>query len=101
MGFVVGGVILQVAANGGSHLRVFALLFLAAAVARSISAALLSRHREPLPPADRAPLPSLGQLMTSLVRETNGSVLCYLLVAQFAIQISGPYFTPFMLGHLG
>ena len=38
--------------------------------------------------------------MASLVQNTNGPVLAYLLLSQAAVQVAGPYFTPFMLGHL-
>ena len=38
--------------------------------------------------------------MASLARDTNGPVLAYLLLSQAAVQVAGPYFTPFMLGHL-
>ena len=99
-GFVLGGVVLQAAAGSGYALRAFALLFLVAAVARFLSASLLRRQREPLPPGSRLSLPPPRKLMASLAHDTNGPVLAYLLLSQAAVQIAGPYFTPFMLGHL-
>ena len=99
-GFVLGGVVLQAAAGSGYALRAFALLFLVAALARFLSASLLRRQREPMPPGSRLSLPPLGKLVASLVQNTNGPVLAYLLLSQAAVQVAGPYFTPFMLGHL-
>ena len=92
---------LQAAAGGRYHIRAFAFLFLAAAVARFLSARCLSSQREPLPPGKRLHSPPLGKLIASLARDTNGRLLVYLLAAQAGVQIAGPYFTPFMLGHLG
>ena len=99
-GFVVGGLVLHAAGSGGGAVRAFAVLFLVAAAARFLSTALLRRQREPQPPGKRLLLPPLGKLMTSLARDTNGPVLAYLLLSQAAVQVAGPYFTPFMLGHL-
>jgi MFS family permease len=53
-----------------------------------------------MPPGSRLSLPPPGKLMASLAQNTNGPVLAYLLLSQAAVQIAGPYFTPFMLGHL-
>jgi MFS family permease len=100
-GFVAGGLTLQAAAGGRYHVRAFAVLFLAAAVARFLSASCLFSQREPLPPGRRLHSPPLGKLIASLARDTNGPLLIYLLAAQAGVQIAGPYFTPFMLGHLG
>ena len=100
-GFVAGGLMLQVAAGGRFQIRAFAFLFLAAAVARFLSASFLFSQHEPLPPGKRLHSPPLGKLIASLAHDTNGPLLVYLLAAQAGVQIAGPYFTPFMLGHLG
>ena len=52
-GFVLGGVALQAAAQGSRHLYAFALLFFVAGGVRFVSAGLLSRQREPVPPPKR------------------------------------------------
>jgi MFS family permease len=108
-GFVLGGVLLQVGkgadAAGAAHtirweLAAFAALFLVAAVSRYVSAWCLSRQSEP----------SAGKLSDRRVgwrewrfrlRSDSGArLVLYLMLVQVAVQISGPYFTPFMLQDL-
>jgi MFS family permease len=103
-GFLAGGAALE--ASGPDHRRLesFALLFLVAAAARSASVWCLSRQGDPLPPADAPsgspPAMRFRQLTGALVRYGNGRTLVYLLAAQAAVQIAGPYFTPYMLEEL-
>lgn len=96
-GFVIGGFSLQAGAQWGKPLLAFALLFVIAGACRSISAWFLASQSEP-------PLPAIGQrhvpareFFTRVVRPGDGRLLLYLLGVQAAVQISGPYFTPFML----
>ena len=99
-GFVLGGIALQAAAQDGSHLYAFALLFFVAGGARFVSAGLLSRQREPVPPPKRILAAGPRAALASLSENLNGRLLIYLLATQAAVQIAGPYFTPFMLGRL-
>ena len=100
LGFVGGGVTLQMADRWGIPLAVFALLFLIAAASRFISAGLLAGQREPQPPRCDLPRPSLTTIVHALTAGANGRLLSYLMAAQAAVQISGPYFNPYMLGEL-
>ena len=99
LGFVGGGVALEVANRWGTPLTMFAFLFLAAAAARFTSARLLASQRSP---NRRAGLDRLrcGAAFRALADGDNGRLLLYLLAAQAAMQIAGPYFNPYMLGEL-
>jgi hypothetical protein len=98
-GFLAGGIALQAAGRLGVPLAVFAALFFLAAVSRFVSVSLLTRHREPQPPR-RAPAFSPAGAFRSLITGEKGRLLLYVMAAQAAVQISSPYFTPFMLGEL-
>ena len=98
-GFVAGGVALHGASPRGSVLLVFAGLFLAAAASRLMSAWLLTTQSELGSPRHQR-LPSLRTLFVSLAGGPNARVLFYLLAAQVGVQISAPYFNPYMLGRL-
>ncbi len=100
LGFVGGGLALQFADQWGIPLAVFALLFLAASASRFTSAGLLASQREPQPPRSSAPRPSLTAIFRALTDGANGRLLLYLMAAQAAVQIAGPYFNPYMLGEL-
>src|SRR5690606_34537130 len=52
----------------------------------------------PLPAAYRV-IP-FGEMVGRVFRGPDGRLLRYMLAMQFAVQVSGPYFTPFMLGRL-
>jgi hypothetical protein len=99
-GFVVGGVTLQAASGGNGHLWAFGLLFLAAAGSRLLSSCLLARQSEPQPPPRGSDRPAPCGLWDALGEATKGPVLVYLLATQMAVQVAGPYFNPYMLGHL-
>jgi len=100
LGFVGGGVALQLADRFGIPLAVFALLFFMATASRLTSAGLLASQREPQPPRLGAPRLSLSAIFHSLTEGANGRLLLYLMASQAAVQISSPYFNPYMLGEL-
>jgi MFS family permease len=100
LGFVGGGVALQLADRWGISLAVFALLFFLASASRFTSAGLLASQREPLPLQNGAPRPSLKAIFRALTDGANGRLLLYLMAAQAAVQIAGPYVNPYMLGEL-
>ena len=50
--------------------------------------------------AERSARPSLTAIFHTLTDGANGRLLLYLMAAQAAVQISGPYFNPYMLGEL-
>jgi MFS family permease len=100
VGLVGAGLSLQMGESLGQPLTAFAIIFSAAGVARFISAALLFRQSEPHKPDDEHRLVSWPQFIARFRHGADGRLLLYMLAMQFAVQISGPYFTPFMLEKL-
>ncbi|MGO9111893.1 MAG: MFS transporter [Thermoguttaceae bacterium] len=100
LGFVGGGVALQLADGWGIPLTVFALLFFIASASRFTSASVLASQREPQPPRSGTPRPALTAIFSLLTDGPNGRLLLYLMAAQAAVQIAGPYFNPYMLSEL-
>ncbi len=89
--------------RGSHHLggtTAFGVLFACAALARLVSARYLARQSEPAGlAASHRSLP-LAQIRRALRGREAKRVLVYLLAMQVVVQISAPYFTPFMLGPL-
>lgn len=99
-GFVAGGLSLQAGAAWGKPLWAFAVLFLVAGICRSISVAFLASQSEALPTAPVQRHVPAREFCARVLRPGQGRLLLYLLGVQGAVQISGPYFTPFMLKQL-
>jgi predicted MFS family arabinose efflux permease len=99
LGLATGGIILELGKGGNWLTHAFAALFLAAMVSRLFSAAFLSLQQEPTPP-NRPRLPRLGELWAAVRGKTVSRGILYMLAAQVACQIAGPYFNPYMLGQL-
>lgn len=96
-GFVVGGLALQYGQFAGRELMVFAAIFLTAAGARFLSGCFVATQSEPSRGKVIEERVSLRDLFSTGGRISGGSLVVYLLAMQVAVQISGPYFTPFML----
>ncbi|MBX3413890.1 MAG: MFS transporter [Pirellulales bacterium] len=100
VGFLAGGLLLQAGTAQGDPLTAFAILFGVALLSRSISSYCLASQSEPKSSiaAERyvGPLELLGRIR----RGGDGALLLYLLSVQVAVQISGPFFTPFMIREL-
>lgn len=99
-GFVLGGVTLQFGATLNYLLPAFALVFLGAAAARTISCFCLSKQSEPVAPAAESLAWNPRSLWQCLTVDGSARLLVYLVAVQAAVQISGPYFTPYMLREL-
>lgn len=99
-GFLIGGIALQWGAAAGHRLLTFALLFLIAAICRFISACFLASQSEPKPTAEDHRHVSPREFLGRLKGSADGRLLLYLLAVQVSVQIAGPFFTPYMLGHL-
>jgi MFS family permease len=98
-GFLIGGIALQWAGTD-RVLMVYAGLFSAACLCRLISAWMLSRQSEPIPvPRQMRQIP-LSRVFSHLRGKSGGQLLVYLVGVQAAVQMSGPYFTPFMFRKL-
>lgn len=99
-GFLAGGLALQYGKSTGQLLPLFAIIFSIAAACRLISAKYLSRQTE----STQMNGPQVHVTAVELFRRIwNGGserLLLYFLAVQVAVQISGPYFSPFMLGQM-
>jgi MFS family permease len=99
LGLILGGIALQIGKNHSWQLTAFGAIFLAAAACRFLSAAFLARQSEPS--GGNVPLRrvTFRQFFADR-RGSGGRLVLYLLAVQVAVQISGPYFAPFMLKDL-
>ena len=100
LGFVIGGVALQIGAATGHRLWAFALVFLAAAASRIASARFLASQHELPSPGIRLRWPRIDQIRDHAMKDRRVRVIGYLLAVQLAVQMASPYFTPYMLRHL-
>jgi MFS family permease len=100
VGFLLGGMTLQLGAAWDHRLWAFATIFLLSAACRYTSAALLASQSEPCPPGDDHRRVRLPEFLARLRHGSDGRLLVYLLCVQGAVQIAGPFFAPFMLSHL-
>jgi MFS family permease len=99
-GFVVGGIALQVGHSHGFELAPFALLFLLAAIGRIFSANYLKSQSDCSPVVKRQTSRPWKDFFELTTKGGNSRVILFVLAAQLGCQISGPYFTPYMLKHL-
>jgi MFS family permease len=76
------------------------MIFLGAGFGRAVSSWFLASQSEPVRPDEREQSVKLIDFLRRLGRGTDGKLLLYLLAVQASVQISGPYFTPYMLRHL-
>lgn len=100
VGFLGGGITLQIWTKLDARLMAFGLLFWVAAAARFVSVHFLSRQGDPVSPGGEPLSLRWTDLRALFTAHGNAKTLLYLLAAQAAVQISGPYFTPYMLGQL-
>jgi MFS family permease len=100
LGVVAGGAALQLASARDVVMPTFALLFAAACLSRTVSAAFLSRQSEPAGLPRSHQVVSLRELLRRVRSSADGRLLAYMLFVQAAVQVAGPFFTPYMLGQL-
>jgi MFS family permease len=98
-GLVGTGLLLQWQAESLGPLA-YAIPFGAAGLARLISGFCLVRQSEPEPVPREASGAGFGERARRLMRGPGGRVLSYMLALQIAVQISGPFFAPYMLSGL-
>lgn len=97
LGFVGAGMALQYGNSRGATLLAFAALFAAAGLSRFVSAIALARKTEPVAPSGADRHVSLREFASRIGRRADGKFLLYLMAVQAAVQLSGPFFTPYML----
>jgi len=100
VGLLVAGISLELGELGGHLLSVFAIIFTVAALARFFSAWMLARQSEAPRHLEAAQKVTLREWISRARRTPDGHLLFYMFLVQVAVQISGPFFTPFMLGRL-
>lgn len=100
LGFLIGGAGLQLASGRGQPLTAFFLMFLVAGACRAVSAWHLAQQSEPQPPHDGHRIVAPWELLRRCRSNGDGRLLVYLLSVHAAVQIAGPYFTPYMLRKL-
>lgn len=100
IGFLAGGLALQWSDQSDHVLIAYAALFGVAGLCRIISVAMLALQSEPTPiPPNMKKIPLLKSFK-HLRNQSSGRLLMYLVAVQASAQISGPYFTPYMLQKL-
>jgi len=100
VGFLAGGLSLQYGKQHGIVLKMFAAIFAVAFVCRIISARFLSRQTESAHLNGPQLHVGFGELLQRIRTGSSERLLLYFLAVQVAVQISGPYFSPFMLGQM-
>ncbi len=100
LGFLAGGAALQYGKSVDHTLLAFAAIFAVAGLCRGISARYLSQQHENPAKMRRQVHVSLGELIGRIRKGGSERMLLYFLAVQVAVQISGPYFTPYMLKQL-
>jgi MFS family permease len=97
IGFVTGGVALQLGKANGWLVAAFVGIFLIGSASRFVSAWFLTRQSEPSRGKYVVRNVSLREVFSRTSGDVGVPLVLYLLAVQTAVQISGPYFTPFML----
>jgi MFS family permease len=99
VGFVIGGLALHAGKTSGHLLLAFVAVFLLGAACRFTSARFLSHQSEPSRGRYQLRQVPIMSLFQSTSKGAGAPLVVYLLAMQTAVQISGPYFAPFMLAH--
>jgi MFS family permease len=99
-GLFLGGVILDAAKHLGHPLLGFVVLFAIGALARTVSARLLTLQSEPHPPRPGEAILTGGDLWRRVRRGPEGHLLVYLAFMTATVALASPYFTPYLLEHL-
>ncbi|MCG6157468.1 MFS transporter [Rubinisphaera margarita] len=99
-GFMSAGLLLQWASDNDVLLTAYAVLFGVAAFCRLISALMLAGQSEPIPIPPLMTRQPLRRIFADVCKGPGGQLLMFLVAVQAAVQLSGPYFTPFMFNNL-
>ncbi len=99
-GLIAGGASLQVWQDAQRPLLLFAALFGIALLARAVSARFLASQSAPEGVPEDSLRISPGAFWATFRNPAHGRLLLYLIGITMVVNISAPYFTPFMLGPL-
>ncbi len=110
-GYLGAGALLHMSQAGGWQAQAFAGLFFVAWISRSFSCSMLAIHKPPrqraydhlgvssTPPSDAKSTALVAVPFPRRVVSPRDLIL-YLAMVQAVVQISGPYYAPYMLKHL-
>ncbi len=106
VGFVLGGLLLQLGESCGFVLQAFAALFVVAALFRLLSTACLCACREPKPPQPAAAAATslpvrIVRACRAIAARPSGALVGFLCGFVFGAQFAAPYFTPYMIDEMG
>lgn len=103
-GLVLAGLLLEhgrgAHEGGGGPVGMYAALFGLAALCRGATLFMLPMLSEPEPVPRGFRDVHAMELIRSIPRDAGGGLLGYMLALNLAVQISGPFFAPYMLGQL-
>jgi MFS family permease len=101
LGFVIGGLLLEYGKRGDWLMSAFIAVFITASISRFVSTGLLASTTEPLSAQTFARTHiGLNEIRRKVSGHAGMRMLWFLFAMQASVQISGPYFTPFMLRKL-
>ncbi len=96
------GLVLQWGRDEHHEMAAFGVLLSVACLARVASTGLLFATGEPQPElVKRLERPSVAQLKRDLGDRSIRSLILYMLAVVFSVQVSGAFFTPYILDELG
>lgn len=107
VGFVAGGIALQVGEAHGMTLLTFAAIFAVAGICRLVSTLMLASCREMQPPErsavnGAAPIVDrVRKAIGTIATTPSGRLVAYTCALSFSAHVSASYFTPYMLRELG
>lgn len=99
-GLLSAAAVLHFGQRPGSAPSAFALTFGLAALARLVSARLLHAQPERGKYSSAALPPARAGGVASAFGGHGGRLLAFMILAQVAVHVAVPFFTPYMLGHL-
>jgi hypothetical protein len=100
LAMATGGLALQWGKERDRELALFAVLFASALLARLVSASFLARQTEVRGLVGEHRAGATRGLREAIRSAGSGRVLAYLLTMSLAVNVAGPFFTPYMFGPL-
>lgn len=100
VGLATGGLLLQWGTNLNRPMLMFAVLFGIAGLCRLLSTQFLTQQREPARATENHRIVPVTEIFSRFRHGNDAKLLGYLVVAQVAVMISAPFFTPFMLSQV-
>jgi MFS family permease len=99
--FLLGGILLHLLAERGAAAIGFALLFGAALISRLVSVGFLARQTE-APVGDHLSYTvPLRRVLAKFREPGSGRFLFFLLASQVSVYVASPFFSPYILAHVG